>query len=85
MPGFNKTGPLGQGSMTGRGLGTCNTNKVAVNNSENNEETTTNTMNNNTYPRRNFNGAMGCGFRGGRGRGRGRGFAGNGRGIRGNF
>eukprot|EP00362_Geleiidae_sp_MMETSP1317_P002555 CAMPEP_0201285728 /NCGR_PEP_ID=MMETSP1317-20130820/113739_1 /ASSEMBLY_ACC=CAM_ASM_000770 /TAXON_ID=187299 /ORGANISM="Undescribed Undescribed, Strain Undescribed" /LENGTH=117 /DNA_ID=CAMNT_0047611573 /DNA_START=530 /DNA_END=883 /DNA_ORIENTATION=+ len=25
MPGYNKTGPIGQGSMTGRGLGACNT------------------------------------------------------------
>ena len=24
MPGFNQTGPLGQGPMTGRGLGPCN-------------------------------------------------------------
>ncbi len=23
MPGFDKTGPLGQGSMTGRGFGPC--------------------------------------------------------------
>ena len=26
MPGFNRTGPEGQGSRTGRGLGKCNPN-----------------------------------------------------------
>ena len=27
MPGFDRTGPEGQGSRTGRGLGKCNPNK----------------------------------------------------------
>lgn len=27
MPGFDKTGPEGKGSKTGRGLGTCSDNK----------------------------------------------------------
>ena len=29
MPGRNGTGPLGQGSMTGRGFGNCNPNNVS--------------------------------------------------------
>ncbi|MCD6435848.1 MAG: DUF5320 domain-containing protein [Clostridiales bacterium] len=33
MPAGNKTGPLGQGPMTGRGMGTCNTNNTSANNS----------------------------------------------------
>ncbi|MFA5479310.1 MAG: DUF5320 domain-containing protein [Candidatus Muiribacteriota bacterium] len=32
MPGLNGTGPLGQGSMTGRGLGVCNPNANSVSN-----------------------------------------------------
>jgi len=24
MPGFNRTGPMGEGALTGRGLGRCN-------------------------------------------------------------
>ena len=27
MPGFDRTGPRGEGSKTGRGLGKCNSNK----------------------------------------------------------
>lgn len=27
MPGFDRTGPHGEGSMSGRGLGKCNSNK----------------------------------------------------------
>jgi hypothetical protein len=37
MPGGNGTGPLGQGSMTGRGLGYCNpsaNNFAATNNAQ---------------------------------------------------
>jgi hypothetical protein len=36
MPGLNRTGPEGQGSQTGRGLGKCNPNKK-INQSETNE------------------------------------------------
>jgi len=28
MPGFNQTGPMGQGPMTGRGRGVCTTNQA---------------------------------------------------------
>ena len=31
MPGLNGTGPLGQGSMTGRGAGYCNTGNIQQN------------------------------------------------------
>lgn len=31
MPGFDKTGPAGQGPKTGRGLGKCNPKNVTVN------------------------------------------------------
>lgn len=38
MPGRNQTGPMGQGAMTGRGLGNCNTanNQVSSNGVANN-------------------------------------------------
>ncbi|MBN1501374.1 MAG: DUF5320 domain-containing protein [Spirochaetes bacterium] len=32
MPGFNRTGPLGQGPMTGRGMGMCGGNAGAGSN-----------------------------------------------------
>lgn len=32
MPGFDGTGPRGQGSRTGRGMGNCNTSNDTVNN-----------------------------------------------------
>ncbi len=80
MPGFNKTGPEGKGSMTGRGLGLCNNNNIV-----NNQDATN--SNNDPNFQRPFNGPIGGAFRRGRGggRGRGRGFACNGRRIRGNF
>lgn len=30
MPGLNGTGPMGAGSMTGRGMGTCNNNESTL-------------------------------------------------------
>ncbi|MEA3423294.1 MAG: DUF5320 domain-containing protein [Bacillota bacterium] len=33
MPAGNKTGPLGQGAMTGRGMGQCNTGNETANRS----------------------------------------------------
>jgi len=66
MPGFDKTGPEGEGPMTGRRLGRCTGYGAKVRKSsqaENPEDSQEN------YGRRGF------GFgRGGRGRGRGMGF-----------
>ena len=59
MPGFDGTGPMGQGSRTGRGMGNCNTVNDTVNN------------NNVQRPR---GGAFRCGRGRGLGRGLGRGF-----------
>ncbi len=97
MPGLNKMGPEGKGSMTGRGLGRCNSNfNDTTNNSmsktENSNKPTDDLdqINNDSYlnpvmgfyPR-----GMGRGFRRGCNYGfsRGRGFAFNGRRNRGNF
>lgn len=67
MPGFDVTGPLGQGSMTGRGLGYCGTGRTAPAGGA-------------VYGRGRgglpWGGGRGMGFGGGRGRGRGFGFAG---------
>lgn len=64
MPGFDRTGPNGEGPRTGRGLGRCNGNRVEINNSEVSE-----------YPvrlRRRLRDAS-CTHEGGHGRGLGRG------------
>ncbi len=71
MPGFNGTGPSGQGPMTGRGLGNCSPNRV--NADQNQPNNGTNTLR--PIPR--FFGWCRGGF--GRGLGMGRGF---GRGLR---
>jgi len=34
MPGLNQTGPVGQGPMTGRGMGRCNTSHTQKTNDE---------------------------------------------------
>ena len=69
MPGFDRTGPEGQGSATGRGLGRCRKQQPAGN------DVTENT------PRRRFNSEE-TGRGQGRGRGLGRGFGrGPGRGL----
>ena len=65
MPGFNQTGPMGQGPMTGRRMGRCTNsgaNQGHTSNSEGNSQTDVFQV-------------RGLGFgRGQRGRGRGRGF-----------
>ena len=69
MPGFNQTGPMGQGSMTGRRMGRC-TNYGA--NLKNQTPTESETQNN---PDTETTGGRGFGFgrgRGGAGRGLGR-------------
>ncbi len=74
MPGLDRTGPEGQGSQTGRGLGKCNPNNKNAQ-TKNNEENTTlaarprlgNGRNDDQY----FAGGRGPGS--GRGRSRGRG------------
>jgi len=63
MPGLDGTGPMGQGSQTGRGLGRCN----PANNTEINENI-----------QRPMGGAFGRGYGRGMGRGMGRGFGGRG-------
>ena len=66
MPGFDSTGPEGKGSMTGRGLGKCNSN-----NKKSEEETALK-----DFPRRKrrlFGSGEGKGLGQRRGRGRGRG------------
>mgnify|MGYP006293788227 CR=1 FL=1 len=66
MPGFDRTGPSGQGPMTGRGLGRCNPNTRDI---------PADIANNQDYR----DNPLGRGF--GRGFGRGRGFGGGGRGM----
>ncbi|MDD4028922.1 MAG: DUF5320 domain-containing protein [Caldisericia bacterium] len=77
MPGFNGTGPNGQGPMTGRGLGNCNPDNVNANQNQQN-----NSANVVQRPIPRFFGWCRGGFgRGlGMGRGLGRGFR-NGRGM----
>lgn len=58
MPGFDGTGPMGQGSRTGRGMGNCNTANDTVNNNS---------------AQRPMGGAFRCGRGRGFGRGLGRG------------
>ncbi|BAX81458.1 DUF5320 domain-containing protein [Labilibaculum antarcticum] len=79
MPGFNQTGPMGQGPMTGRRMGRC---ANVETNPEN--QTTESKENTNDNTPENFQG-RGFGF--GRGRGRGRRGFGMGRqnGFRGGF
>jgi len=69
MPGFNQTGPMGQGPMTGRRMGRC-TDYGAI---HKNQKTTPPDNQNEDQPE-NFHGRrFGFGYgRGGRGRGMGR-------------
>ena len=64
MPGLDGTGPMGQGSRTGRGLGRCNP--------------ANDTANSNNNFQRPMGGGMGRGRGCGFGRGFGRGFGGRG-------
>lgn len=73
MPGLDKTGPFGEGPMTGRRMGRC-TNFGAFQQNKNNasEHETNENFPDNTQ-------GQGLGFGFGRGRGRGRGGRGMGR------
>lgn len=73
MPGFNQTGPMGQGPMTGRRMGRCTNYGAKVKN----EETSTSENQTEREPE-NF---LGRGF----GFGHGRGFRGHGMGFRNRF
>ena len=73
MPGFNQTGPMGQGSMTGRRMGRC-TNFGAANNDvvTPEKESSGNNVSEN-FPGRGFGFGRGLGLgrgQGGRGMGR---------------
>ncbi len=84
MPARDATGPLGQGPMTGRGLGPCVATNMAAGTPVNqpagtasmaSQPVNTVPVQNNVVPfgrPRRFFRARGRGFRGGRGRGRGR-------------
>jgi len=63
MPSFNQTGPMGQGPMTGRGMGRCNNFGTNLKN-----QTSSTTENNNENLPENFQG-RGLGMWFGRGRG----------------
>lgn len=68
MPGFNQTGPMGQGSMTGRKMGKCTNFGAKVK-----EQTSNDAQDNTQNIAQTFGRGMGRGFGGGRGMGRGRG------------
>ncbi len=61
MPGFDRTGPVGQGPKTGRGLGKCNPDNQDNTNSES------------FFPRFGLRFGRNAGIRSGQGRGRGMG------------
>ena len=63
MPRFDRTGPMGQGSQTGRGLGRCNPKN----------KDTDNDNQKNVFPLRGMGSGLGRGFRCGRANGMGRG------------
>jgi hypothetical protein len=72
MPGFNKTGPYGQGPMTGRRLGRCtNYGQAAGNNKETEDETQNSEQSEflKDYPPLGRGRGLGRGFGPGRGRG----------------
>lgn len=79
MPGFDKTGPQGQGSMTGRRMGRCSGRIKDTDKPENLTPGEENTDSQESQPGR----GLGRGYIGGAGRGRGRGQGrGQGRGMR---
>lgn len=80
MPGRDKTGPMGQGPMTGGGRGLCGSMRINKNNIENETDSDPNTApGSRMFMRRGrcFGGGRGRGALGAGGRGRG---IGNGRG-----
>ncbi len=69
MPGFNQTGPMGQGSMTGRRMGRCNASGA----NQKNQNTPPSENPNDIKPENTASSGFGFGRgRGGRGRGMGR-------------
>lgn len=68
MPDFNQTGPMGQGSMTGRKMGKCTNFGAKVK-----EQTATDAQENVQNNAQGMGRGMGRGFGGGRGMGRCRG------------
>lgn len=75
MPGFNQTGPFGQGPMTGRKMGRCTNFGSKLRNNDKADEGFSNEMD------KNISTAQGNGFRHGFGNGRGRGGRGKGFGM----
>ncbi len=76
MPRFNGQGPRGEGSMTGRKMGRCNTAiRQDTNEKTNNNDAASLPQNGvvNSNQTRGFGLGLGLGMGGGRGRGRGRG------------
>lgn len=65
MPGFNQTGPAGQGPMTGRGFGRC-ANISEITNEKTSTSNTSNENNNMPFVGRGLGAGRGMGF--GRGR-----------------
>ncbi len=75
MPGFNQTGPMGQGPMTGRKMGRCTRNGVNPNNQSDAENSSQNSNQPENMAGRGwrFSWKRGFGFGGGSGGGRGMG------------
>jgi hypothetical protein len=70
MPGFNQTGPMGQGPMTGRRMGRCANYGANLKNQTNDESEDSNKPNADNMAERGWGWGRGMG---GRGRGRGMG------------
>lgn len=71
MPGFNQTGPMGQGPMTGRKMGRCANDSAILKNQTETEIEDTNKSKVDDFAGRGMGWGRGC--MGGRGRGRGMG------------
>ena len=71
MPGFDKTGPLGNGSMTGRRMGRCTNYGKSMKKTENTETDATDIKVSDNLPGKGF--AFGMRLGAGRGMGRGSG------------
>lgn len=82
MPGFNQTGPMGQGPLTGRRMGRCTNYGAKVKNEEpTSGDKTQSYLYNENQTEREADDFPGRGF----GFGRGRGFRGRGMGFRNRF
>ena len=69
MPGFNQTGPMGQGPMTGRRMGRCTNYRATLRNKNNSTSENQGENQSGNLPGRGLGMGMG---KGGRGRGLGR-------------